>query len=68
METVIDTVSEVTPSVCEAFARLMPQLSARLGAPSAERLRRICASPAAVRVRRWCVQRLRVPGRRGPTG
>ncbi len=47
METVIDTVSEVTPSVCEAFARLGPQLSARLGAPSAERLWRICSSPAS---------------------
>lgn len=47
MDTVVGELTEVTPALCEAFARLMPQLSARLGAPSAERLRRICSSPAS---------------------
>ena len=39
-------VSEADARLCAAFARLMPQLSASLGVPSAEALRRIVASSA----------------------
>lgn len=47
METTVEEQIAITPSLCEAVARLMPQLSAHLGAPSAGLLRRLCASPAA---------------------
>lgn len=40
-------VTEVTEALCEAFARLMPQLSPRLAAPSGELLRAIVENPAA---------------------
>lgn len=40
-------VTEVTEALCEAFARLMPQLSPRLEAPSGELLRAIVENPAA---------------------
>lgn len=36
--------TEVTDSLLEAFGRLMPQLSPRLGAPSREVLRRVAGS------------------------
>lgn len=47
METTVEEQIEITPSLCEAVARLMPQLSAHRCAPSAGLLRRLCASPAA---------------------
>ena len=40
-------VTEITDSLLEAFARLMPQLSPRLAAPSAERLRAVVENPSA---------------------
>ena len=47
METTVEEQIAITPSLCEAVARLMPQLSAHWCAPSAGLLRRLCASPAA---------------------
>ena len=40
----IRRITEVTDALEEAFARLMPQLSPRLGAPSREELRRVAGS------------------------
>ena len=47
MELRVKQVREVTGPLLDAFARLMPQLSPRLAAPSAARLREIAASPSA---------------------
>ena len=47
MELHVKQVREVTVPLLDAFARLMPQLSPRLAAPSAARLREIAASPSA---------------------
>ena len=44
MELSVKQVREVTGPLLEAFARLMPQLSPRLGAPSREVLRRVAGS------------------------
>ena len=41
----IRRITEVSDALEEAFARLMPQLSPQLAAPSAARLREIAASP-----------------------
>lgn len=41
----VSEVTKVTETLCEAFARWMPQLSPRLGPPSGERLRALAASP-----------------------
>ena len=43
----VQQVTEVTDSLLEAFAGLMPQLSPRLAAPSAERLRAVVESLSA---------------------
>lgn len=40
----IRRITEVSDALEEAFARLMPQLSPRLGAPSREELRRVAGS------------------------
>jgi GNAT superfamily N-acetyltransferase len=42
----IEAVTEVTPQIHAALARLLPQLNARLPVPSAERLQRIIDDPA----------------------
>lgn len=47
MELSVKQVREVTGPLLEAFARLMPQLSPRLEAPSGERLRAVAANPSA---------------------
>ena len=47
MELNVRRVTEVTDSLTEAFARLMPQLSPRLAAPSAERLQAVAESSSA---------------------
>ncbi|MCD8034892.1 MAG: GNAT family N-acetyltransferase [Alistipes sp.] len=47
MELSVKQVREVTGPLLEAFARLMPQLSPRLEAPSAARLQAIVESPSA---------------------
>ena len=47
MELRVKQVREVTGPLLDAFARLMPQLSPRLAAPSAARLREIAVSPSA---------------------
>ncbi len=47
MELNVRRVTEVTDSLTEAFARLMPQLSPRLAAPSAERLQTVAGSSSA---------------------
>ena len=47
MELRVKQVREVTGPLLNAFARLMPQLSPRLAASSAARLREIAASPSA---------------------
>lgn len=44
MKLEVRQVTEVTDSLLEAFGRLMPQLSPRLGAPSREVLRRVAGS------------------------
>ena len=44
MELRVKQVREVTGPLLDAFARLMPQLSPRLGAPSREVLRRVAGS------------------------
>ncbi len=48
MQPEVAEVTEITESLREAFARLMPQLSPRLGAPAAGRLEALLASPSAV--------------------
>ncbi len=45
MELRVKQVREITGPLLDAFARLMPQLSPQLAAPSAARLREIAASP-----------------------
>lgn len=47
MELSVKQVREVTGPLLEAFARLMPQLSPQLEAPSAARLQAIVESPSA---------------------
>ena len=42
----IEAVTEVTPQIHAALARLLPQLNPRLPVPSAERLQRIIDDPA----------------------
>jgi GNAT superfamily N-acetyltransferase len=42
----IEAVTEVTPELQAALARLLPQLNSRLPVPSMERLRRIIDDPA----------------------
>ena len=42
----IEAVTEVTPQIHAALARLLPQLNSRLPVPSAERLQRIIDDPA----------------------
>ena len=44
---VVYRVTAFSEALAEAFARLLPQLSPRLGALSEERLRRLLAAPAA---------------------
>lgn len=44
MEVEIRRITEVSNALEEAFARLMPQLSPRLGAPSREELQRVAGS------------------------
>lgn len=44
MEVEIRRITEVSNTLEEAFARLMPQLSPRLGAPSREELQRVAGS------------------------
>ena len=44
---VVYRVTAFSEALAEAFARLLPQLSSRLGALSEERLRRLLAAPAA---------------------
>lgn len=44
MKLEVRQVTEVTDSLLEAFGRLMPQLSPRLGAPSREELQRVAGS------------------------
>lgn len=44
MKLEVRQVTEVTDSLLEAFGRLMPQLSPRLGTPSREVLRRVAGS------------------------
>lgn len=44
MKLEVRQVTQVTDSLLEAFGRLMPQLSPRLGAPSREVLRRVAGS------------------------
>lgn len=46
MELSVRQVTEVTDSLAEAFARLMPQLSPQLAAPAAERLQALVGSPS----------------------
>lgn len=46
MELCVRQVAEVTDSLIEAFARLMPQLSPRIALPTAQRLKTILASPS----------------------
>ena len=43
----IRRITQVSDALEEAFARLMPQLSPRLEAPSGERLRAVAANPSA---------------------
>lgn len=47
MELSVKQVREVSGPLLDALARLMPQLSPRLAAPSSERLQAIVASPSA---------------------
>jgi GNAT superfamily N-acetyltransferase len=42
----IETVTEITPQVRAALARLLPQLNARLQVPTTQRLQRIIDEPA----------------------
>jgi GNAT superfamily N-acetyltransferase len=42
----VDVVTEATPELHDALARLLPQLNARLEVPDMERLRRLVADPA----------------------
>ncbi|MFR5768416.1 MAG: hypothetical protein ACLUFW_11010 [Alistipes sp.] len=49
----IRRITEVSDALEEAFARLMPQLSPRLGAPSREELRRVAGSETGSCWRPW---------------
>lgn len=42
----VDVVTEATPELRDALARLLPQLNPRLPVPDMERLRRLVADPA----------------------
>ena len=58
MKLEVRQVTEVTDSLLEAFGRLMPQLSPRLAAPSAARLREIAALDAMAKTLRRRVELL----------
>ena len=44
----VEVVTEATPEVHDALARLLPQLNPQLQVPDMDRLRRLVADPAAV--------------------
>lgn len=54
----IEQLTELTPTLEAAFARLLPQLSPRLGSPDAEHLRRVATSPSTALFAAWIDERI----------